>query len=153
MKRLSLGLILTLILISLSGCGDKDINTIKYDFNNQSEFEDAILKIPVNEQALFIKNFELVAYVHGGEKKLQGFTILDIKKESIRVKKYARKENIKYLTSKIAKMKNLNQKRASIHQDHLMMSDPKRGLVYKRSYSVKELEEVLTALINRGEIK
>lgn len=153
MKKFKLSLLIFLILSVFVGCEEKKAGDIKYDFNNQTPFENAILKMPPNEQVLFIKNFELVAYVSGGEHKIQGMTINQIKIASNKIKEMARKDNIKFLTAKIKEMKSKNKDKAYIHKEQIFLSNPRRGMIYNKSYTIQELENTLKVLIDRGEIK
>jgi len=153
MKQFKLSLFVLVVLSIFIGCEEKKIGDVEFDFSNQSAFEKAISKMPQNEQVLFIKNFELVVYMNGGEKNIQGITINQVKTESNKIKEIARKNNIKFLTSKIKEMKAKNRDKAYIHKEHIFLSNPRRGHIYKKSYSIQELENTLKVLIDRGEIK
>lgn len=105
--------------------------------------------LPLNQQADFLKDFELVAEVYGGEYKLLGFKIEDIKSESIKINKWINKQNIIFLEAFIKKLSDSNKNSTYLHMTNIgLMQEPQMGYNYKTKYSLQDLKNLLKELKN-----
>lgn len=143
MKKLTLFILFSITLISVSGCSSET----EFNTGDRNSLEEMLSEISdIEEQATFLENFELVASVHGGEYKLNGFTINEINEESKKIKAWIEKENIKFLKQLIDSMRQNGSSSTRIHLDRGLMSKPKVGHIYKKSYSIEDLEKLLLEL-------
>lgn len=100
--------------------------------------------LPINEQADFFKDFELVYEALGGENKLIGFTVEDIRAEASNIKKWLNEQNILFLEGYIKKLSNSKQSNTYLHISNAgRMYEPQVGYVYKEIYSIDELKIIL----------
>jgi hypothetical protein len=137
-------ILITIILILFLGCGDKKFNGTYESVVNMSK------NLSPLEQKQFLKDFKLISYVLG-EKKLIGYTIKDMQKEAIKIREYAGNKNKLFLKSVIKRMKLNNIKQINLHLDHGLFSDIKRGYIYKKYYTIDELESIINANGNYDE--
>jgi len=133
-------ILLILISFLLISCDEK--------FNGSEESLVKMMEdLSPKEQILFIKKFELVSTVYGGESKLQGWTVEDINKESLKVIKFIKKKNKDFLENYIIYMKKNGMTSSYLHRSKEgFMSKPKTGFLYKKEYSLQELEKALSNL-------
>ncbi len=128
---------LFMLIIMFSGCGDK-----KFDGTETSLYS-MIDGLSMNEQTQFILDFEFVANIHGGEKKLIGFSLKDINNEAVRIKEVIKNKNIDFLKEKILQMQNENQQSTYLDIKYGLISNPKMGYIYGDKYEINDLKIIL----------
>ena len=139
-KILSIGLIATSIF--LSGCGDPS-----FDPNDPNTLIEMMDGMSLQEQTSFIADAQLVSNALGGEYRLDGMTVEDIKAEAKHAREFLQEKNIKFLTSYIDEMEKNGIKSTRLHiNSNGVISRIKPGFVYNKEYSIANLKERLAAL-------
>ena len=141
MKRFILSMLIVFVIPAQAWFWENE-----FDGSYQS-IEKMMRNLPINEQVNFIKEMELVVFVKGGEYKLKGWTAKEIRNEALKIIQFTKKKNIKFLKKFISEMKEKNQKSTYLHiSKYGMMSEPKPGIYYKKTYSLAQLEQLLANL-------
>ena len=77
MKKSITGMLSLLLVIGLSGCGDK-----KFD-GSEDSLKSMMKDMDPQEQVKFIKDFELASYALRGEKNLVDYSVEDVKNDML----------------------------------------------------------------------
>jgi len=118
----------------------------KFDGSLKS-LEQMMDNLSMEEKTRFIQEFELVSDTYGGEYKLKGWTIEEIRSEASKIITFTKKKNIEFLENFIIEMKKDNKTSTYLHiTKNGFISKPKVGYVYKKEYSIKQLEQSLLNL-------
>lgn len=137
MSKIKSSLLALILIMVFSGCGDN-----KFD-GSENSITEMMKDMPSGEKVQFIKDFELVAYASRGEKNLVGFNVEDLKNEALKVRKFAKNKNVKFLKEKIDQMKSKGDQTTYLHINYGIISNPKQGYNYKNTYSINDLEDIL----------
>lgn len=153
MNRFVSSAFVLVLLIGLNGCGES-----KFDVNNPRTLDKMMAGMSLEEQVMFIKDAELVAKAlsggaPGGEYKLNGYTVEQIREEAKNVRDFLNKKNIAFLKEIISEMESTGRTTIALHvSDNGVFSSPEEGYIPKE-YSIDYLKKMLSKLSpvdNRG---
>lgn len=124
----------------LTGCDFFGSN--KFDGSEKS-LNNMVGNLRSDEMADFIKDFELVVYVLGGQQKVIGYDKDKIRQEAFNIKEFAKNKNLEFLKLKLVDMQQKNQEKTYLHFNHGIISEPKKGFIYEDTYSVNDIEAII----------